>query len=377
MSAGVYKQNFSGELTYKYFLPSLLPVKIELDDEMVVLLINASKELGRLDTTGEKIPSINLFLSMYVRKEALLSSQIEGTQASLDDVLDPNITKNQHLDEVINYIKAMNFGIEKLKNMPLCNRLLRNIHSELMLGLRGGDKYPGEFRKSQNWIGGLGSKLKNASYIPPAPHELSALLSNFEKYLNDESVKYSLIQIALLHYQFESIHPFLDGNGQVGRLLIVLFLLEKRLLSKPILYISYFLKLNRMEYYDRLSAVRQSGDYAQWVKFFLKALAQSAKDASASLNELSTLYEQNIAKIDALARNKNIKKLFLYINKHPIIDISKSARELGLSYNTLLKAVNMLKELDILILGDESKSRNKLYFYEKYLEILRRDTQIL
>ena len=141
------------------------------------------------------------------------------------------------------------------------------------------------------------------------------------------------------------------------------------------MYISYFLKLNRVEYYDRLSAVRQSGDYAQWVKFFLKALAQSAKDASASLNELSTLYEQNIAKIDALARNKNIKKLFLYINKHPIIDISKSARELGLSYNTLSKAVNMLKELDILILGDES--RNKLYFYEKYLEILRRDTQIL
>ena len=377
MSAGVYKQNFSGELAYKYFLPSLLPVNIDLDDEMVVLLINASTELGRLDTIGEKIPSINPFLSMYVRKEALLSSQIEGTQASLDDVLDPNITKNQnqHLNEVINYIKAMNFGIEKLKNMPLCNRLLRNIHSELMLGLRGGDKYPGEFRKSQNWIGGLGSNLKNASYIPPAPHELSALLSNFEKYLNDESAKYPLIQIALLHYQFESIHPFLDGNGRVGRLLIVLFLLEKRLLSKPILYISYFLKLNRVEYYDRLSAVRQSGNYAQWVKFFLTALAQSAKDASASINELSTLYEQNIAKIDALARNKNIKKLFLYINEHPIIDISKSASELGLSHNTLLKAVNMLKELDILILGDES--RNKLYFYEKYLEILRRDTQIL
>ena len=290
-------------------------------------------------------------------------------------MLDPNITKNQHLDEVINYIKAINFGIEKLKEMPLCNRLLRNIHSELMLGLRG--KYPGEFRKSQNWIGGLGSNLKNASYIPPAPHELSALLSNFEKYLNDESAKYPLIQIALLHYQFEGIHPFLDGNGLVGRLLIVLFLLEKRLLSKPILYISYFLKLNRVEYYDRLSAVRQKGDYAQWVKFFLKALTQSAKDASASINELSTLYEQNIAKIDALARNKNIKKLFLYINKHPIIDISKSASELGLSHNTLLKAVNALKELDILILGDESKSRNKLYFYKKYLEILRRDTQIL
>ena len=379
MSAGGYKQNFSGELADKYFLPSLWPVNIDLDDDMVVLLINASTDLGRLDTIGEKIPSINPFLSMHVRKEALLSSQIEGTQASLDDVLDPNITKNQnqHLNEVINYIKAMNFGIEKLKSMPLCNRLLRNIHSELMLGLRGGDKYPGEFRKSQNWIGGLGSNLKNASYIPPAPHELDVLLSNFEKYLNDESAKYPLIQIALLHYQFESIHPFLDGNGRVGRLLIVLFLLENRLLSKPILYISYFLKPNRMEYYDRLSAVRQSGDYAQWVKFFLRALIQSAKDASASLNELSTLYEQNIAKIDALARNKNIKKLFLYINKHPIIDISKSASELGLSYNTLLKAVNMLKELDILILGDESKSRNKLYFYEKYLEILRRDTQIL
>lgn len=379
MSAGVYKQNFSGELAYKYFLPDLLPVNIVLDDEMVMLLMSVSTELGRLDTLGEKIPSINLFLSMYVRKEALLSSQIEGTQASLDDVLDPNITKNQnqHLDEVINYIKTMNFGIEKLKNMPLCNRLLRNIHAQLMLGLRGGDKYPGEFRKSQNWIGGLGSNLKNASYIPPAPHELSALLSNFEKYLNDESAKYPLIQVALLHYQFESIHPFLDGNGRVGRLLIVLFLLEKKLLNKPILYISYFLKLNRVEYYDRLSAVRQKGDYTQWVKFFLRALIQSAKEASTSINELSTLYEQNIAKIDVLARNKNIKKLFLYINEHPIIDIGKSASELGLSYNTLLKAVNALKELGVLVLGDESKSRNKLYFYEKYLEILRRDTQIL
>ena len=153
-------------------------------------------------------------------------------------MLDPNITKNQHLDEVINYIKAMNFGIEKLKNMPLCNRLLRNIHSELMLGLRG--KYPGEFRKSQNWIGGLGSKLKNASYIPPAPHELSALLSNFEKYLNDESVKYPLIQIALLHYQFESIHPFLDGNGRVGRLLIVLFLLKKASKQTYFVYFVFF-----------------------------------------------------------------------------------------------------------------------------------------
>ena len=235
MSAGVYKQNFSGELAYKYFFFFFFPVNIDLDDEMVVVLINASTELGRLDTIGEKIPSINPFLSMHVRKEALLSSQIEGTQASLDDVLDPNITKNQHLDEVINYIKAMNFGIEKLKNMPLCNRLLRNIHAQLMLGLRG--KYPGEFRKSQNWIGGLGSNLKNASYIPPAPHELDVLLSNFEKYLNDESAKYPLIQIALLHNQFESIHPFLDSNGRVGRLLIVLFLLKKA--SKQT-YFAYF-----------------------------------------------------------------------------------------------------------------------------------------
>lgn len=155
-------------------------------------------------------------------------------------MLDPNITKNQnqHLDEVINYIKAMNFGIEKLKSMPLCNSLLRNIHAQLMLGLRG--KYPGEFRKSQNWIGGLGSKLKNASYIPPSPHELDVLLSNFEKYLNDERVKYPLIQIALLHYQFESIHPFLDGNGRVGRLLIVLFLLKKASKQTYFVYFVFF-----------------------------------------------------------------------------------------------------------------------------------------
>ena len=379
MSAGEYRQNFSGELAYKYFLPNLLPPKIKIDDEMIDLLIKSNSQLSVLEALNSKIPSLNIFLSMYVRKEALLSSQIEGTQASMDDVLDPNIkaNSNQNLDEVINYIKAMNFGIKKLETMPLCNRLLRNIHSELMSGLRGGEKYPGEFRTSQNWIGGASSSLKTASYIPPAPHELDILLSNFEKYLNDENEKYPLIQIALLHYQFESIHPFLDGNGRVGRLLIVLFLLQRKILSKPSLYISYFLKLNRVEYYDRLSALRKNGDYEQWIKFFLKAIWQSALEACNSIDELNALYEKNLAKIDALPRNKNIKKLFLYINEHPIIDISKSASELELSYNTLSKSINTLKELGILVLNDENKSRNKLYFYEDYLEILRKDTQIL
>lgn len=237
---------------------------------------------------------IELFVSMYVRKEALMSSQIEGTQATLEDVLDPLIeaNTNRNVADVVNYIKATEFAINRLQELPLCNRLIKETHAVLMSDVRGQEKSPGAFRYSQNWIGGQGSTLKNARYIPPAPEDMTEAMSDLEKYINADDDLDALIRAALIHYQFETIHPFLDGNGRVGRLLITLFLMEKKVLTTPALYISYFLKKNRVEYYDRMTEVRAKGNYEQWVKFFLQALIESAEDATATIDELISLHDK-------------------------------------------------------------------------------------
>ena len=210
---------------------------------------------------------MDLFVSMYVRKEALLSSQIEGTQCTLDDILNPLMEENtnRNVSDVVNYIKATEFALNRLHSLPLCNRLIKETHAVLMEGVRGQEKSPGEFRYSQNWIGGQGSTIQNARYIPPNPEDMQTAMSDLEKYMNGDDLLDPLIQAALIHYQFETTHPFLDGNGRVGRLLITLFLMEKGILSRPALYISYFLKMNRIEYYDRMTQVRKTGDYEQWV----------------------------------------------------------------------------------------------------------------
>lgn len=217
-----------------------------MDEEIIFLLVKANRTLGILDALSSRIPNINLFVSMYVRKEALLSSQIEGTQATLDDILDPELENNtnSNVADVINYIKAVWYATNRLQELPLCNRLLREIHKVLLEDMRGGEKNPGEFRYSQNWIRSQGSTLKNATYIPPNPDDMEIAMSDLEKFINCEDDLDALIKIALIHYQFETIHPFLDGNGRIGRLLITLFLREKQLLNYPTLYISYFLKRN-------------------------------------------------------------------------------------------------------------------------------------
>ena len=229
--AGEYIVNLSGEAEYKSFRPSPLPIDVNMDAEMIALLTDATKSLATLDALSSYIPNINLFVSMYVRKEALLSSQIEGTQATLEDVLDPLIEKNtnQNVADVINYIKATEFALDRLKSLPLCNRLIKETHEVLMKDVRGQEKNPGEFRYSQNWIGASGSTLKNARYIPPNPEDMKQTMSDLEKYINSDDKLDLLIQAALIHYQFETIHPFLDGNGRVGRLLITLFLMEKKI----------------------------------------------------------------------------------------------------------------------------------------------------
>lgn len=375
--AGKFVSNLSGEAEYKSFLPSALPPELEMDEEMVSLLVNANKQLYALESISAHIPSIKLFTSMYVRKEALMSSQMEGTQATLEDVLDPMIDKNANLDvsDVVNYIKATEYALERLHSLPLCNRLIRETHAVLMENVRGQEKCPGEFKNSQNWIGGKGSTLKNARYIPPNPTDTVECMSDLEKYMNSDDTLDVLIQAALIHYQFETIHPFLDGNGRVGRLLITLFLMEKKVLTSPALYISYFLKSNRIEYYDRMTEVRSKGNYEQWIKFFLRAVAESAEDAIITVNALHRLHEENIVKLETLGRTKtNAIKLFEYVEQNPIIETQKTADALGLSYNTVATAIKNLCALGIL---DKSKgeSRSKTFAYTAYLEILKKGTE--
>lgn len=376
--AGEYVTNLSGEAMYKSFKPSPLPPTpdINVDTEMLKKLVEANRALAKLVTTANLIPNVDLFISMYVRKEALISSQIEGTQCTLDDVLDPEVEQNMNLDvgDVINYVNATRYALEKLEKMPLCNRLLREIHRELLSGVRGQEKNPGEFRKSQNWIGPANCSLKDARYIPPNVDDMNQAMMDLEKYMNEDEELDSLIRIALIHYQFETIHPFLDGNGRVGRLMILLYLMQQGIITKPIIYISYFLKKNQIEYYDRISEVRRSGNYEQWVSFFLESVSAAATDSLETVEKLSALHTQNIEKLPASNRKTdNVRRIFDYIEQYPIVDIKKTAQDLDLSYNTVSTAVKKLVTLGILK-ETTNTSRNRVFSYEEYLNILRKDT---
>lgn len=377
--SGTYVTNLSGEMAYKSFRPSLLPLisPLEMTDDILKELIEANRQIAILDSLSSRIPNVNLFISMYVRKEALLSSQIEGTQCTLEDILNPFIdtNANQDVGDVINYISATEYALKRLKSLPLCNRLIKEIHGVLLQGVRGQEKSPGEFRYSQNWIGGQGSTLKNARYVPPNPVDMNIAMENLEKYINSEETIDPLLQIALIHYQFETIHPFLDGNGRIGRLLITLFLIERKVISTPTLYISYYLKINRIEYYDRMSQVRNTGNYEQWVLFFLNAISQSAKDAIYTIDELASLHEKNIKIFDNFSKRQReyILKVFNYLESNPIIEIGKTAKALNISYNTVSKVINILIDAEI-IEQSYKVGRTKIYSYKDYLNILRKDT---
>ncbi len=377
--AGIFVNNLSGDMAYQSFRPAPLPPNppVELTNDLIASVIEANKRLAVLEGLSVRIPNLDLFVSMYVRKEALLSSQIEGTQCTLDDILNPLIEENTNLNvaDVVNYIKATEFALDRLKTLPLCNRLIKETHAVLMEGVRGQEKNPGEFRYSQNWIGGQGSTIKNARYIPPNPEDMQVAMSDLEKYMNGNDTLDPLIQAALIHYQFETTHPFLDGNGRVGRLLITLFLMQKGILSTPVLYISYFLKMNRIEYYDRMTQVRKNGDYEQWISFFLQALSDSAEDAIQTIDKLTKLHDKNIALFEGISKRQlsNVLKAFNYIEKNPIIEIQKTAKALELSYNTVSKIITLMVEKQILQQTDKS-GKAKIYSYTEYLDILRKDT---
>ena len=380
--AGHLRTNLAGEMAYQSFVLSPLPPvpPVGMTGDIVAHLVRAHSGLAVLESVARRTPNADVFVPMLVRKEALMSSQIEGTQATLEDILDPLLAANSNrtVADVVHYIKATEFAVKRLKELPLCTRLIKEAHAVLMEGVRGQEKSPGEFRHSQNWIGGQGSTLRNARYIPPSPEDMTEAMSCLEKYINtDDETGDSpdvLVRAALVHYQFETLHPFLDGNGRVGRLLITLFLMEKRVLNAPALSVSGFLKRNRAEYYDRLAEVRRTGNYEQWVKFFLQALAESAEDSISAIDELACLHDKNSAVIPGMGRAaKNAMQVFDCLERNPVIEISKTAEALGLSFNTVSAAVKRLCDAGILKQATNA-GRNRTFAYEDYLAILRKGT---
>lgn len=372
--AGGYITALGGIATYKAYKPNPLPPnpQLELDTEMQGLLAKAYNLLGKLDATSALVPNMDLLLGSYVRKEALLSSQIEGTQATLEDVLNPNIETavNLEVNDVINYVSALNFAMDRMNTLPICNHLLCETHNVLMRGVRGQEKNPGEFRGSQNWIGAAGSTLANARYVPPTVEDMKEAMSDLEKYINLSETD-ALIKTALVHYQFETIHPFLDGNGRIGRMLITLMLLNEKVLTRPVLYLSLFLKTNRIEYYDRLSEVRVKGNYEQWVKFFLQGIIETSHDSVETILKIS---EQ--IKIDEMLltnQTETVKKTYAYLKEHPIVNIGSTAKAIGVSFNTVSTALKKLSVLGI-VKEKTTKARDRVFEYSKYIEMLKSGT---
>jgi len=365
---------------YKAYMPSSLPPDppVAIDSEMQKLLSKADMALARLDGMGYILPNVNIFIAMYVKKEALLSSQIEGTQASLEDLFQfesGSVIKNiNDVEEVVNYVKALNYGIDRLDTLPMSLRLITEIHEILMSGVRGGDKITGEFKKSQNWIGPSGSTLKDATYIPPPPHESLTAMGDLELYMHKSDGLPILINCALVHYQFETIHPFLDGNGRLGRLIITFYLYWKGVLDKPLLYLSYFFKKNRREYHDRLNLVRKEGDFEQWIGFFLKGVIETAESASETVKavlELQSIHRELLwqKKISSPIAAGVLDKLFY----NPLVTIKEISSWFDISYQAASTLISQLEGIGILkeITG---LKRNKRYLYSKYMNIISEGT---
>lgn len=374
--AGVFMNQPSG---YKSFVPKKLPPDplINMDLEMLKLLSDADRKLGRLDGITQILPNPELFVAMYVQKEAVLSSQIEGTQASLTDVLDigADMNKDMEIQDVVNYVAAMKYGLTRLQDFPLCLRLIREIHAVLLENGRGSNRNPGEFRTSQNWIGPTGCTLSNATFIPPTVPDMNVALGDLESFFYEEDNIPSLIKIALIHAQFETIHPFLDGNGRVGRLLITFWLCSEKILSQPLLYLSYYFKSNRIEYYDRLMAVRKAGDWEGWIKFFLKGIAYVSDEATESAKLIIQLKEK-YTQILSEKTNNNYIKLFDHLFETPFISKNNAAEFLQISYPTASTIIEELLRQNILTDITPNQQRNKRYCFVEYVNILNRGTEL-
>ncbi len=373
--------NYDGGESVHAFVPPPLPPVPPVDfNSLQQLLEQANQALGRLDGLASLLPDISLFIYAYVRKEAVLSSQIEGTQSSLSDLLMyesdevPGVPLSD-VQEVSNYVAALTHGLDRLRGGFLLSlRLIREIHEILLSGGRGRDKQPGDFRTSQNWIGG--SRPGNAAFVPPPPNLVLDCLGKFELFLHEERPEMPLLaKIGLAHVQFETIHPFLDGNGRLGRLLITFLLCERQVLREPILYLSLYLKTHRAVYYELLNRVREKGDWEAWLHFFLSGVRETADQAANAARRIVALFETHQRQIGTLGRAApSAFQLLQYMQKNPILSIPSTAQKIGLSAPTVAKSLGQMRQLGILE-ETTGKERHRLFVYEPYLKILNERTE--
>lgn len=376
--AGRYAPQIQG---YKAFIPTDLPPvpPIQMDDELQLLLSDADRALGRLDGATETLPNPDLFVFMYVRKEAVLSSQIEGTQASLMDVLEfeAKAQKADHpedVPEVVNYVAAMNQGLARLETLPVSLRLIREIHEILLKGVRGGEKRPGEFRTRQNWIGAENSPIERAAFVPPPPNVMLDALASLERFLHDDSPMPPLVKTGLAHAQFETIHPFIDGNGRIGRLLITFLLCEKKILRRPLLYLSHYLKAHRTEYYDRLQAVRDRGDWEGWLKFFFRGVAGVSLEATQTARMIMDLRERHRKLLTSRMGRGAGSALALLETLYfrPIVSVRQVAEITEISFPNANALVEALKKHRLLV-ETTGRRRNRVFAYQPYLDLFENE----
>lgn len=376
--AGRYVRQLEG---YSAFVPAPLPPDppVNTDEEMLTLLSDADRALGRLDGSIQTLPDPDLFVFMYVRKEAVLSSQIEGTQSSLNDVLEAEAaitdpTRPRDVDEVLNYVDAMNFGLSRLHELPISVRLLREIHAHLLRNVRGAERQPGELRTSQNWIGPSGATLLEATFVPPPVHELPKALSDFETFLHSEQSIPALVRIGLAHAQFETIHPFLDGNGRMGRLLITFLLCERGTLSRPVLYLSYYFKRHRTQYYELLQNVRDRGDWESWLKFFLHGMAEVSREATETARRIVDLRESHRRLIvSEFGRSAGSALTVLeQLYSRPYLSINDVARIANVTYPAASSLMGKFVQQGLLA-ETTGNARNRRYGYAPYIAIFASD----
>ena len=370
-----YPQVGAGGLgNYDAFIPKPLPPDPPLtwDMEMIRLLSEADQALGRLDGAARNLLNPDLFVAMYVRREAVLSSQIEGTQSTIDDVLKYELNDEfmglpNDVNEVVNHVRAMNYGLERLGSLPLSLRLIREIHAELLRGVRGEERNPGEFRTMQNWIGTPNSPISRATFVPPPVAEMHSALGDLERFLHDETLP-ALVHSAVAHAQFETIHPFIDGNGRVGRLLITFLLVHRAVLHRPLLYLSLYLKRHRTEYYDRLMAIRRDGDWEGWVRFFLTGVGEAAREATENARSIHDLRERARNLLQSVNAGMRALDLLDILFQRPLVNVNLVKDALGVTFLTANRLVQRFVDFGILqeVTG---APRNRLFRYSAYLAI--------
>jgi Fic family protein len=359
---------------YEYFVPAPLPPAppLQYDTELLALLSRANLALGRLDGVIGTVPDPDIFVAMYVRQEAVLSSQIEGTQSTLEDLLtielEPLTEASGDVGEIVNYVRAMNYGLARLPEFPLSLRLIREIHGELLRSGRGAARRAGDFRDQQNWLGGGRVPLERATYVPPAVPEMLAALDDFERFLHHDHQVPELVYVGLAHAQFETIHPFFDGNGRVGRLLITFLLMHRGVLHRPLLYLSVFLKENRAEYYDRLTAIRRRGDWEGWLRFFLRGVAETAGEATTTAKRIFELREEHHGQVLNEKLGPNGLKLLSLLFASPIVNVNLVSSRIGVTFATANKLIGRFEDLG-LVREITGQRRSRRFRYDPYVRL--------